>query len=141
MAHQASAEATHAWQIMRELVAKREADVKEGAHRLGLSPMQGYALMQIADAHGCLMSDLADRLGADPSHVTRLVDRLERAGFVTRREDHGDRRARVLELTDSGEEVVQSVLTGMDVPPPELVAIGGDKLEVLVSLLTEMRPS
>ena len=94
--------------------------------------------MQIAEADGCSMSDLAGRLGADPSHVTRLVDRLEHAGFVARRQDASDRRTRVLDLTAAGQQVVQDVLSGMGTPPAGLVGLDEARLQALLELLREV---
>lgn len=58
----------------------------------GLSAVDNKALAHI-DADGPLTAGaLADALAMKPSAVTALVDRLERAGFVTRHPDPQDRR-------------------------------------------------
>ncbi|NUP29987.1 MAG: winged helix-turn-helix transcriptional regulator [Nocardia sp.] len=46
---------------------------------------------------------LAAALGTDTAGTTRLIDRLEAKGLLRRRRDTGDRRAVILELTDSGQ--------------------------------------
>src|SRR5262245_44311829 len=48
------------------------------------------------------MSDLAPRLGLTPSGVTRLVERLERDGSVTRLREDADRRVVHAQLTTRG---------------------------------------
>ncbi len=48
------------------------------------------------------MRELARRIGCDPSNITLIGDKLERAGLVERRPHPGDGRARVLALTDAG---------------------------------------
>ena len=56
------------------------------------------------------MADLASALDVTPRNVTTLVDGLERDGFVRRRPHPTDRRATVIELTDSAHgAVVRSV--------------------------------
>lgn len=52
---------------------------------------------------------VADYLSQQSQTVTGVLDRLERAGYVSRRRDLGDRRAVRLELTDSGRRLVAAV--------------------------------
>ena len=48
------------------------------------------------------MRQLAAKLRCDPSTVTFLADRLEQLGYATRAVAPGDRRTKVLHLTDKG---------------------------------------
>jgi DNA-binding MarR family transcriptional regulator len=50
---------------------------------------------------------LADRLAVEAPHVTRQVQRLERAGFVERVPDPEDRRAQRVRISDQGAEAVE----------------------------------
>lgn len=52
----------------------------------------------------CRMGVLAQMMLAVPSSVTATADSLEELGYVQRRRDPQDRRAWLLELTDSGRE-------------------------------------
>ncbi len=52
---------------------------------------------------------VADYLSQQSQTVTGVLDRLERAGHISRQRDLGDRRAVRLELTDSGRDLVESV--------------------------------
>jgi DNA-binding MarR family transcriptional regulator len=52
------------------------------------------------------MADLASALDVTPRNVTTLVDGLEREGIVQRRPHPTDRRATVIELTDSAHGAV-----------------------------------
>jgi len=45
---------------------------------------------------------LADEVGVDPAAMVRSIDQLEKAGYVERRPDPEDRRAKSLHLTASG---------------------------------------
>ena len=47
--------------------------------------------------------ELADQLHKDKNSVTKLVDAIERKGFVIRRQNRNDRRANTLLLTDKAE--------------------------------------
>ena len=53
--------------------------------------------------------DLAASLGLDGSTVVRLLDNLQAAGLVERREDEGDRRAKTIHLTPEAERLVAQV--------------------------------
>jgi DNA-binding MarR family transcriptional regulator len=53
------------------------------------------------------MADLASALDVTPRNVTTLVDGLERDGIVHRRPHPTDRRATVIELTDSANGAVE----------------------------------
>ncbi|MFI6120948.1 MarR family winged helix-turn-helix transcriptional regulator [Streptomyces sp. NPDC051064] len=65
--------------------------------------LRHYALTRyLATVEGALQRELSDRLGYDPSAIVGLVDDLERLGFVERRPAPGDRRSRVVVLTDGG---------------------------------------
>lgn len=56
---------------------------------------------------------VADYLSQQSQTVTGVLDRLERAGHVSRRRDLGDRRAVRLELTDSGKRLVNQIAASL----------------------------
>lgn len=49
---------------------------------------------------------LADEVGLTATATTRLVDKLERQGFVVREQSHQDRRSFLIRLLDKGEDLV-----------------------------------
>lgn len=56
---------------------------------------------------------VADYLSQQSQTVTGVLDRLERAGHVSRQRDLGDRRAVRLELTESGKNVVDAIASSL----------------------------
>lgn len=56
------------------------------------------------------LSDVAGRLGVNPSTASRACDRLVGAGLVDRRPDPGDRRRISLYLSPAGRRLVRRVL-------------------------------
>jgi len=54
-------------------------------------------------------AQIADNLGVDRSAITRLVDRLEKKGLVTREHDGLDRRSITVLLTKSGAAMVEEL--------------------------------
>lgn len=55
--------------------------------------------------------DLAASLSLDSSSVVRLLDNLEAAGLIERREEASDRRAKVIVLTARGRAIARKVET------------------------------
>ncbi|MFC5745659.1 MarR family winged helix-turn-helix transcriptional regulator [Actinomadura rugatobispora] len=78
-----------------------------GRH-LGLSPTDQRALTLI-DLHGPMTAgELSQLTGITPGAVTGLVDRLERAGHVSRQNDPRDRRRAVIAATHEAPEAVSA---------------------------------
>ena len=69
-----------------------------------LTPSKLRALDLLAEHGGMRVGELADRVGIDDATATRLVDRLEEMGVVSRKSDVVDRRATTVALTPAGEE-------------------------------------
>lgn len=63
-------------------------------------------LRQIEDSEPLRLGELADRLGVEASHVTRQVQQLQKADYVSRVPDPDDRRAQRIQLTDAGREAI-----------------------------------
>jgi len=64
----------------------------------GLAPRELQALEELEEDGPMTQRELADRLRLSSGGMTLLVDRLERAGLVTRRPHPSDRRAVRLQL-------------------------------------------
>ena len=62
------------------------------------------------DEGGATVSEIAIRLGAEISPLSRLVGRLARRGLVATGKDEGDRRVTRVNLTDAGRAIRQTVL-------------------------------
>jgi len=70
------------------------------AQHLGLTRAQWTVVAHLYRRQGVNQTTLADWLDVEKITVARLVDRLEAAGWVERRPDPQDRRAKCLFLTD-----------------------------------------
>jgi DNA-binding MarR family transcriptional regulator len=68
-----------------------------GAQAAGLNATEWYALSQVGLAGSLTSGELASRTGMSTGATTRLIDRLERAGYVRRTTDPADRRKVVVE--------------------------------------------
>ncbi|MFC9972405.1 MarR family transcriptional regulator [Spirillospora sp. NPDC127200] len=81
-----------------------------GAEAVGLQSTEWYALSQISMAGGLAPGELAARCGLTTGATTRLIDRLERAGYVRRTPDPSDRRKVTVEpVADAFAEIERAV--------------------------------
>lgn len=81
-----------------------------GAEAVGLSGSEWYALSQIALEGTLTSGELATRSGLTTGATTRLIDRLERAGFVRRAADPDDRRKVVVEPVADALDRIENVV-------------------------------
>ncbi len=63
---------------------------------------QATVLFLLQEKDGRMLSEIGQVIGVDNSAVTGLADRLEKAGYVTREPNPGDRRVWHLHLTPQG---------------------------------------
>jgi DNA-binding MarR family transcriptional regulator len=83
-----------------DLIAAIERDLAE--HDLTLGDYQVFVYLSEAPDHSMRMCDLADLLQLSPSGLTRRLDGLVKAGFVTREASTDDRRVMLATLTPAG---------------------------------------
>ena len=77
------------------------------AKSTGLSMPQFSVMMQLHHKGACGMSEVSERFEITPAAASQLVDKLVQSGFIVREEDPSDRRAKVLNITDKGRELIQ----------------------------------
>ena len=99
--------------------------------RFGISGAQWGVLRNLHRSEqeglgGLRLTDLSERLLVRPPSVTGVVDRLERAGLVSRDGSPTDLRAKRVALTVSGRELVERVL-----------AVHADQIEKVLGGLNE----
>jgi DNA-binding MarR family transcriptional regulator len=69
---------------------------------------------------GIRLTDLADRAGMTKQAMSELVNDLERLGYLRRRPDPTDGRARLIEFSDRGWAAVHAALTAFEDMEAEL---------------------
>lgn len=75
---------------------------------LGLGTGQPKLIAYLARNGSCSQKCLADYFEIDPAAVCRMLDSLEKGGFIRRTADRADRRTGMVELTGKGEAAAQS---------------------------------
>lgn len=78
----------------------------ERVRSLGITGPQARLLLALERNPDQNQAFYAERLEIEPITLTRIVDRLEDAGWVERQADPADRRARILHLTDKSRGIV-----------------------------------
>src|SRR5919198_1828963 len=77
--------------------------------RLTLSQYSVLRALRHTEPEGLRCRDVGERLVSRDPDITRLLDRLEGRGFITRRREGGDRRVVRAQITEKGVELLKSV--------------------------------
>ncbi len=107
--------------VNRKLRALFDARVKER----GLTLSRARALFALSKRDGLNQRELAEELGIETPTIVRLLDGMEKQGFIERRVEASDRRAKQIHMTERGRgiadeidklacEIRQQVLDGVD---------------------------
>lgn len=99
-------------QLLDTLLALTDAlatDMTGYLSQHGLTTARAHLLWILHHRGPAKQRDLAAALGHSPRHVTTLVDELETAGYVLRRDHPADRRAVLVELTPKAVELLRTM--------------------------------
>ncbi|EHS58680.1 MarR family winged helix-turn-helix transcriptional regulator [Paenibacillus sp. Aloe-11] len=75
-----------------------------------ISPEQWLVLYQIYQAEGLNQKEIAAKAVKDQPTTTRIIDLLDKKGWVRRVNSPQDRRAYLLHLTEAGRQLVEKTL-------------------------------
>jgi DNA-binding MarR family transcriptional regulator len=78
---------------------------------VGLYHGQPPVLNTLWEQEGMTQTEIAAQLNRSPSTITKMVQRMEKAGFIERRDDPEDERISRVYLTDAGRDVRSKVET------------------------------
>ncbi|MFJ3905024.1 MarR family winged helix-turn-helix transcriptional regulator [Streptomyces sp. NPDC090025] len=105
----------------------------------GLRLRHHAVLRYLGTVEGALQRELSTRLGYDPSAIVGLVDDLERLALVERRPAPGDRRSRIVVLTDTGRGFLKDTdVTSRRVTDGLLAPLDVDERATLHALLSRV---
>ena len=126
---------SQAWSLMHWMMVTNKQRLFAIAQEFELAPQQMIALRMLG-AGPRKMSELAQALFCDNSNVTGIVDRLEEQGLVRREAAEGDRRVKLLVLTDDGERMRVEITKRMAEPPPQIASLSEADQRALRDILT-----
>ena len=94
---------------LRPVLLKLNRELRREIHSLGVTGGQVALLVQVRQAPGIGVRELAARERMSVPGMSKFVARLEEAGLLERREVGGDRRRVGLHVTSAGHRVLRSV--------------------------------
>ncbi|MEV7776117.1 MarR family transcriptional regulator [Kitasatospora sp. NPDC086791] len=109
----------------------QESEAAAAAH--DLTPLQAKALL--AAESPVPTRRIAERLHAEPSNVTVIIDRLESRGLVERSLDETDRRVKRVAATAAGRGVAADLRARMPFAAEPLAGLTAGQREALRELL------
>jgi MarR family 2-MHQ and catechol resistance regulon transcriptional repressor len=102
-------DAEELYQALSDLVRVYESRDRDRICCYDVSVSQCYALEALVRRGGMTLNDLAAQLYLDKSTASRVVDALERKGYVARMTHPQDRRAVLLEATKAGRALEEKI--------------------------------
>jgi DNA-binding MarR family transcriptional regulator len=128
--------ASEAWILMLEFFfATARPRMLELWREFDLMPPQQMVLGLLGEPKP--MGELALQMHCDNSNITGIVDRLTERGLVERRAAEGDRRIKLVALTDAGREVRDELARRRSEPPDEIAALPEADLRKLRQIFTK----
>jgi len=125
-----------AWLRLLRVARKVERASGEHLRRWGLSEAQFDVIAHVGAAEGQRQQDLADSLLVTKGNVCQLLDRLEQAGLLVRRQDG---RANRLYLTEAGRRLFREVVPDHEATvAQQFAALGQDDQAELLRLLRRL---
>jgi DNA-binding MarR family transcriptional regulator len=110
------------------------------AQTVGLTRAQWWVLVHVHRHEASSQRVLADILDIEPITLTRLVDRLEKAGWVERRPDASDRRVWRLYLTEKSYPILDRMYQlGAETREQALTGLPVEQREQLVAILSKIK--
>ena len=104
-----------------------------------LTPEQFMLIDLLWNQGAMTQQQLADLMQKDKNSVTKLVDAIERKGFVIRRQSLSDRRSNIIILTDKANLLKPDAKEkGISILEEMLEGISEDELRVFLSTLHKL---
>jgi MarR family transcriptional regulator, transcriptional regulator for hemolysin len=95
--------------LLKDVTRQYTRCFEERAADLSLTLAQCKALSYLEDNEGVSQKRLAELTELDPMSLVRILDRMEADGWVERRSDPQDRRARSLWLTSKAKPILAHI--------------------------------
>lgn len=99
----------HVFFWLTQVIGARDRELAQGLREFGLRVPEWRALAALYARQRCTMSELADLATIDRTTLTRTVDRMQGAGWLTRLADAGDMRVTRLALTATGKRMFERI--------------------------------
>ena len=112
---------------------------KEVARRAELTGPQLTVLKMLEGVGDLSLSELSERIRAQNSTVTGIIDRMEREGLVIRARSTEDRRVVHIRLTDKGAKIAREIaVEPMEIFRNALECLSASEMRDLLRILTKV---
>ncbi len=126
--------------LIYEISRQMRKRLEQRAKGLGLTRAQWQALVKLKRNPDLSQAQLADMLDLEPITVSRLLDRMEEAGLITRRPHPTDRRVRLISVTDTAQPILDEFRVLVDDLHEEILGhLSAAERAGLIERLTEIR--
>ncbi|MEU0541178.1 MarR family transcriptional regulator [Nocardia sp. NPDC005978] len=126
------------WQLLTHVVMDTRDGWKRAViERTGL-PFSRIRVLRRLRPGPLTVKALANAATMDAPATTVAINDLEERGLVVREVDAGNRRRKLVSLTEAGRQVVAVAVATPDPAPPEVAELGPDELRVLRDLLRKL---
>jgi DNA-binding MarR family transcriptional regulator len=95
--------------LVNDIARLLRRNIDRRLQSLGLTQAQWRAIVHLSRSEGMTQAMLAESLEIQPITLTRLIDRMESAGWVERRTHPLDRRAVQLFLTEQSQPILDEM--------------------------------
>jgi len=99
----------HVFFWLTQVIGARDRELAQGLREFGLRVPEWRALAALYARQRSTMSELADLATIDRTTLTRTIDRMEEAGWLTRLADADDMRVTRLALTAAGRKMFDRI--------------------------------
>ncbi len=130
----------HVFYWLTQVIGARDRELTQGLREFGLRVPEWRALAALHARKRCTMSELADLATIDRTTLTRTVDRMEDAGWLSRIADSEDMRVTRLELTAAGRKLFDKIWpTVARLNELALAGLSKAQIDALRTVLGQMR--
>jgi len=126
--------------LIHDVSRLRRVVVDRSLKPLGITRSQWWVLAFLSRRDGMTQTALAADLDLTKVAIGGLLDRMETAGFVERRADQSDGRARRVYLTQAGAKTVRAIRESVETIELEILSrISEDALNQAAETLTTLK--
>lgn len=126
--------------LVGDLTRLITSEFNEVMEPIELTRSQWRVVVYLHREDGLSQSELAELLGVGKVTIGGLVDRLEHAGWVARRDDPNDRRTKRVYLTKKGQAVESEMITkGAELTKRILRSLSKDERASLIDMLIAVK--
>ena len=124
---------------MRVLDGLHKKEIKARFDKYGLYPGQPYMLRIVYENPGMTQVELAEKLRITPASVAVSTKRLEKQGFIEKKDDEYNLRINKLLLTDLGNKTVVNIQEEFDAIDRKLFTnVNEEEMDLLCSLYNKL---